>query len=335
MAKTALKRRIIVEQEGACALSDVTLPARLALVDTDRIQPKAVGGIYSDVNTRIVTPRAHMARHGTLRERPVLLDRLKSVFDDRVQVMRLMLKINNQLLAYERRTDDAHPETAAFLTAQTEGIETRLHQIDVELSALIKQMALVDPLVRAAMGVKGVGPVTVAALTVYTEVGGIYTDDDRAVKEGKKQAGGEKAPCASSLWSYVGYDKPSHERYEKGVAGGGNKTLRTVLYNTACSLMKGTGPYRDVYDRTKSRLAASERLVKSRNTAGKLVEVMWKDAKPSHRHGAALRAVAKHLLADYWFVGRSVAGLSTRPLYVEEKLGHTGIIKPTERGWIW
>ena len=39
----------------------------------------------------------------------------------------------------------------------------------------------------------------------------------------------------------------------------------------------------------------------------------------------------KHFLADYWFVGRTLKGLSTDPLYAEAILGHTGIINPRER----
>jgi len=284
----------------------------LALVDTDRIEPKVNGGTYTDLNTRIVEPRAHMERHGTLRERPTDLDELKSLFDDRVQVMRLQLKINNQLLAYERRTDSPHPETSAFLMEQLTPIRDRLAQIDKQIERALK--AYPDPLVMAAMQVKGLGPITVAALTVYVDL--------------------TKAATPSALWKYVGLHCASHERYTKGEAGGGNKTLRTVLWNAANVMMKlGEGGYRDVYDQTKARLAVSEKLVQSRNTQGHMVEVAWKDAKPCHRHGAALRAVVKHLLADYWLVGRTLAGLSTTPLYAESLLGHTHIVNPRDRGW--
>ena len=74
-------------------------------------------------------------------------------------------------------------------------------------------------------------------------------------------------------------------------------------------------------------------MTKTRNNQGQLVEKAWKDTMACHRHGAALRAVMKHFLADYWFVGRELRGLDTRPLYVEEQLGHTGIVRPGERGW--
>lgn len=341
MAKRILKTRITATQSGLCALSETPLPLPPSLIDADRVLPKAEGGIYTDENTRIVTPRAHMARHGTLRERETTLDELKSVFDDRVQVMKLQLKINNQLLAYERRTDSPHPETAAFLTAQLEPIQHRLGDIDKQLARMLK--AYPDPLAQAALRVPGLGPITVAALAVYVDFGKQLCvfcrraagDDECPHREQADYRTVSATATASSLWAYVGLDKPSHARYTKGEAGGGNKTLRTVLWNTACVLMKlgDRSAYRIVYDQTKARLAASEKLVQSRNTQGKLVEVAWKDAKPSHRHGAALRAVMKHLLADYWMVGRTLKGLDTRPLYAESMLGHTHVVNPRARGW--
>jgi len=165
------------------------------------------------------------------------------------------------------------------------------------------------------MGVKGVGFITVAHCLAYIDL--------------------EKARHASALWSYTGLHKSSHERYEKGVAGGGNKTLRTALYTLAVAQVRG-GVYREVYDNVKTRLSMSERTVKSRNTQGKLIECAWKDTKPSHRHGAALRAIMKHFLADWWYVGRTLKGLPTDALYPEAILGgNHRTIMPEERGWVY
>lgn len=312
MAKRQLKKAIIENQNGVCALTDAPLPTDLALVDTDRKTPKTEGGIYVIPNTRVVDPVAHMQRHGIHRSRGAWHDQLKSLFDDRVQVMRLMLKINNQLLAYERRTDSVNPDNVAFLNVAMEPVTKRLADIDKKIATAIRSSD--DPLVKSAMGVAGFGPITVAALTVYVDI--------------------EKADTASSLWKYAGLHAASHERHQKGQSSGGNKTLRTVLWNAANVMMKlRTSPYREVYDRTKLRLSQSEIITKTRNTQGHLIEAAWKDTKPSHRHGAALRAVMKHMLADYWYVGRTLKGLDARPLYVQEKLGHTHIVNPTERGW--
>lgn len=323
MAKEALKQEAIDRQGGIDPLTDLPLPlkartgpAELELVDTDRIKPKADGGTYDDPdNVRVVDPRAHMARHGNLRERTEKLTELKSVFDDRVQVMRLRLKVDNQLRAFERRTDDSHPETAAFLQDMAGQIKGRQGDIDRAFARLVKQYGKVDLLTGAALGVRGVGPITAGALAVYIDL--------------------EKAEHPSSLWAYCGYDKASHERYEKGVKGGGNKTLRTVLFNFADGVVKDKlSPYRSVYDRTKMRLSSSRRVTKSRNTQGKLIECAWQDTKAGHRHGAAMRAVIKHFLVDYYVIGRTIAGLPVSQPYVQDKLGHQGIMPPSERGWV-
>lgn len=354
MAKRQLKTRILREQGVTCALSSLPLPSNLGLpaastvrgvdlplVDTDRILPKAEGGTYTDENTRVVLPTAHMYRHGNLRERELALDLLKSIFDDRVQTMKLHLKVNNQMLAYARRTDKAHPETQAWLQEMGAQCEARLDLIDKHLGRAIKTYP--DPLAQAALQVPGLGPITVAALAVYVDFQKQVccfchrrADDEEC--EHRNDVGYQLVSAtanASSLWKYAGLDKPSHERYAKGVKGGGNKTLRTVLWNAVNSMVKmgERCAYREVYDRTKAKLEKCEHLVQSRNTQGRLVEVMWKDAKPSHRHGAALRAMMKHLLADYWMVGRQVYGLPARALYVQEHLGHTHIVSPRERGW--
>ena len=309
MQKQALK-----EQATHCAITGTPLAGLPELVDVDRITERFNGGIYTPENTRVITPRAHMERHGILREREEWLEELKAIMDDRAQTMKVVMKMNNQLLAYQRGTDHARNSTEQFLQDTLNASNKRLAQIDREVTKHIK--ASPDPLAQAAMGVVGVGPVTVAGLMTYVDL--------------------NKARSASSLWSYIGIDKPSHDRYTKGEAGGGNKTLRTMVWNMANSMTKNRNcPYRVVYDQVKDRLSVSEKVTKSRNTQGHLIECAWKDTKPSHRHGAALRAVMKHFLADYWFVGRELAGLDTRPLYVEEKLGHTGIIQPRERGWEW
>jgi hypothetical protein len=314
MSKSQLKAVVTNRQNGLDVFLNIPLPDDTRLYDTDRITPKADGGTYNDTdNVRTLLPTSHMERHGTLRTRDEQLEILKSTFDDRVQTMKLLMKVNNQLLAYQRRTDHRNPKTEEWLIAQSEPFRARLNEIDKELSKQIKTYD--DPVAKMAMAMKGLGPVTVAALAVYVDL--------------------NKAACPSSLWKYCGLDKASHERYTKGEAGGGNKTLRTVLWNTANVMMKlGEGPYRDVYDRVKTRLEISEKVVSSRNTQGKMVEVPWSQTKPCHRHGAALRAVMKWVLADYWRAGREAMGLSTVGTYAQDMLGHTHVTHPSERGWI-
>jgi hypothetical protein len=321
MPKVALKEKTAIKQNGECALSKKKLPKETKLYDTHRKTPKRKGGDYTKKNTSVVIPISHMEEHDTLRERTADLEKLKMVIDDREQVRKVLNKFNNQLLAMKRRTDKLSKGTVDWLECQKKEADRKLREIDKTLVKTMKEINI--PLATSALGVKGIGPVTVAYCLVYIDLTGID------IKTGR-----EKARHASSLWSYAGLDKASHERYTKGEAGGGNKSLRTVLYTMADSQMKTKGAYREVYDRVKSRLEISEKVTKSRNTQGQLIECKWKDTKPCHRHGAALRAVMKHFLADYWMVGRTLAGLDTSPLYAEAVLGkgHRTIM-PEERGW--
>jgi len=317
--KEKLKKTISQKQNGQCALSGRALPKDTALFDTDRINEKFKGGTYTDENTRGLNPVTHMERHGNLRHRSPQLLELKSLIDAREQLRKVSNSASNRLLALERRTDDPDQRTKEWLEWNLEQVKKEMTIHDRRIVKSLKDNP--HPMVEIASKVSGIGPVTISYMLTYVDI--------------------EKADTVSSLWAYVGLDKPSHVRYEKNVKGGGNKTLRTVLYTMAESQMKGQSdislprykPYREVYDRAKAQKERSEALVKSRNTQGKLVEVMWKDTKKCHRHGHALRLVIKHFLSDWWFAHRTIEGLSVRPLYVEEKLHHTGIITAKERGW--
>jgi len=322
MAKEELKKKILKTQNGLCVLTGEPLPEDLSLLDTDREQQKAEGGIYTEDNTRVVTPVAHMARHGNLRLRDKTLDKLKALVDDREQTMKLYNKINNQLLAYQRRTDNLNNSTIAFLTDHLESVEKALKEVTKKVEKEVKNLAKVNPFVATIRAVSGIGDITVAYCLVYIIL--------------------EKAPHVSSLWKYAGLHAPSHKRYpkkgESTKGGGGNKALRTALWNMANSQEKNMkGAYRPIYDQVKARLAQSDKIVETRNTQGVLVKVPWKEAKPCHRQGAAKRAVMKHFLADYWYVGRTLAGLPTNPPYAEAILGKEGhrTVDPRARGWVF
>lgn len=311
MTKTALKLSLIEKQKGECALTQTPLESNLSLLDTDRKLQKKDGGIYTIDNSRLVDPVAHMKRHGNYRERDEQLEEIKVVMDGREQVRKLTNSANNRILAMERGTDRLDETTKLFLEEQVDATKKRLSKIDRRVKKLIENCDI--PVAKSALGVKGIGAVTVAYMLIYIDI--------------------DKAQYCSSLWSYCGLHKASHERYTKGEAGGGNKTLRTVLYTMADSMIKSRGAYRDVYDRRKERLSVSEKMTSSRNTQGKLIECKWKDTKPCHRHGAAIREVMKHFLADWWYVHRTTEGLDTPQAYAIEKLGHNTWIYPKERGW--
>lgn len=318
MAKAQLK--VAKMAETIKGMSPEEQRALFAQVDTHRAVPKASGGEYTPDNYDVISPVEHMKHHGIYRERDTEMETLKAIIDDTEQVRKVYIKVHNQLLAYKRRVDTLTDTTREWLETQSQHLEEELTARERLLAKQVKEIAKSDTpngkLASAALGVRGVGPVTVAYCMAYIDL--------------------EKARHASSLWAYTGLDKASHERYTKGEAGGGNKTLRTKLYTLADSQVKSRGAYREVYDNTKARLAESDKVVKTRNTQGKLIECAWKDAKPSHRHGAAMRKVMKHFLADWWFVGRTLHGLDTSPLYPEAMLGgNHRTIMPEERGWVY
>jgi len=311
MSKEALKTAIIEKQNGECALSEAPLKPDLMLVDTDRILQKKDGGIYTTENTRVVDPVAHMKRHGNYRDREEALHELKVIMDGREKVRQHVNATGNRILAMERGTDDLDVNTIDWLKEQQDAAKKRLSKIDRKVKKHLERMP--HEIINAALDVDSVGPITVAYMMIYIDI--------------------EKAPYVSSMWKYTGLHTSSHQRYKKGETSGGNKTLRTALYTMAESQIRGRGAYRDVYDRTKAKLEVSEKITKSRNTQGNLIECKWKDTKPSHRHGAAIRQIMKHFLADWWIVHRTLEGLDTPKPYPIEKLGHKNWIYPEERGW--
>ena len=316
MSKASLKRNIIEQYGNLCQLSGETLSEDTSLFDTHRKNPKRSGGDYSDSNTIVAIPTAHMQEHETLRVRTAPFEKLKSLVDERNKIMQARIKINNQLLAYQRMTDHPSDEMVSFISAQVKVFEAEEGRKLRKIEKHIKSMEDDTPLIKAMLGIRGVGVVTVAYCLVYIDIA--------------------KARHASSLWKYVGLHTPSHLRYTKGEAGGGNKTLRTVLYTMADSQIKSRGNYRGVYDNTKQRLERSEKPVETRNRQGKMELKAWKDTMPCHRDGAAKRAVIKHFLADLWMVWRTLEGLETSALYPEAILGGTHrTIMPVERGWVY
>jgi hypothetical protein len=311
METQELKTRKRNEQKGKCAISGQKLKKETSLFDIKRIIPKAKGGLYNDANIVVVDPIAHAKSLDILRIRTPEIAALKVLIDGREQIRKFHNSLKNRLTAAEKKIDFMDRETEIWIKEKIKESTSQLTKIDQRITKYLKRLK--NPIVKTALAVKGIGPVTVSYMLVYVDI--------------------EKARYASSLWSYVGLDKPSYDRYKKGETGGGNKTLRTVLYTTACSMIKTRAPYREVYDNEKQKLSASLLITKTWIAKDKLVSRAWKDVSPGHRHGAAIRKTIKHFLADFWFVWRTLEGLDTPCLYVEAKLGHTGIVKPQERGW--
>ena len=284
------------------------------LVDTDRLIPKADGQAYTIDVTRLACPVCHMKRHGNYRIRPEALGDLKVLMDSREQWMKLQNKIDNQLRAIARGTDEYSTGTLIELKEVKASISEKAQVYEKHIKKWV--LSQEAGLIKSCLNVVGLGELTIAGLVNYIVV--------------------DKAPHRSSVWSYLGLHRASHERYEKGKTSGGNKTLRVILWRAIDSMWKNRDcPYRDIGDRVKERLSISERDVRSRNTKGQLVTIPWKDTKPCHRHGAAYRQMMKELSGDFWVVARKFAGLPTDGTYAADMLGHNHQIDPRVRGWLY
>ena len=212
------------------------------LVDIHRKTPKTKGGIYTKENSVILTPTDHQKHHGIYRERTKELTELKTLIDGREQIRKFDGSLNNRILAVKRGTDNMDSITESWIKEQLKGTKKQLGKQDRRIEKYIKGLNM--PIVKSALQIRGLGAITIAYLMVYVDI--------------------TKAQYASSLWSYTGLDVPSHERYTKGESGGGNKTLRTVLYTMADSMIKTRAIYRDIYDSEKNKLENSLKFTKSR-----------------------------------------------------------------------
>ena len=318
MAKIQLKKELAEEYGLSCYICGESITEEQienGECDTDRLIPKAEGQEYDIDITRIACPVCHMKRHGTHRLRSEDLGALKVAIDDREQWMKLLNKIENQLRAYSRDTDECSEITRAQLEEMAPMFREKVAQRSKLVEKWIKGHAD-EGLVASLINVPGMGPQTAAYLITYCIP--------------------EKARHRSSYWKYAGLHCASGDRYQKGVAGGGNKRLRVALWRCVDSMWKRRdNPYRLIGDQVKGRLEVSEKLVQSRNTQGKLVTVPWSETKKGHRHGAAYRKMMKELLGDYWVVSRKFAGLPTDNPYVADMLGHENMTDARDRGWLY
>lgn len=159
----------------------------------------------------------------------------------------------------------------------------------------------------------------------------------------------EKATTVSKIWQYCGLNPGMVEgkkrvensdgtftlvptgkmiRGDKLTAGfvaPFNKNMRTALCGVlADGFIKAQAPYAlEHYYPYKERLANSEQITEEIRKAGAKPEsIPWKDAKPAHRDRAAKRKMIKAFLSDLYVAWRTLEGLTVRPPYQEQYLGH-------------
>lgn len=113
----------------------------------------------------------------------------------------------------------------------------------------------------------------------------------------------------SELWEFCGHGGPSRKRKGQQVTWSPEAKMR--LWNMVQPIIKGSGPYRDVYDDRRAETADrthNEECVRC-GPAGKPAAVgsAW---NKGHQHADAMRIVGKEILRDLWIEARRIHGVS-------------------------
>lgn len=147
-------------------------------------------------------------------------------------------------------------------------------------------------------------------------------EDHGGIQVLEERHGIECFPTVSALWAFSGlHVVPDPEivgkfeapRRKKGQRSNWNPFLRTLAYKMASSWIKTGGYFRKVYDEEKARQQARSP-----------VPPKWlADLR-------ARRRCSKLFFALAWEFWRNYEGLSTRPPYAIEHLGHTSRVRPED-----
>ncbi len=134
----------------------------------------------------------------------------------------------------------------------------------------------------------------------------------------------------SKFWKYLGLhcdDSGNKPKLKKGVVCKWSNKGRAVCYQIGEAFIKFAGDhlYRDYYDGRKKKHELKHP-DKPKNKAD--VDESIKYWTKGHRHNAAKNETAKLLVSHFWHVARELAGKSTRGVYADVVLAHTGIIAP-------
>ena len=176
----------------------------------------------------------------------------------------------------------------------------------------------------------------------------------------------EKFSTPSKLWAYTGLAVRNGDiqKRKKGELSNWNTKVKTLMYKIATQMLKAKGRWYDLYIQfktfeqeknktpTKVPLEQPNKIkgevlakaigklkkgtkIKNSNWAklikeckAKKQETVLVTLSDGHIHMRAMRKLEKLFLSHYWQVSRGIKGLDCRPLYVVEKLKHTGVIEP-------
>jgi hypothetical protein len=209
-------------------------------------------------------------------------------------IQKSRIAMGNRLAAIESGRDEADDKTAAMIEKWLQKFAEMEHQLDADIRQATDNYPIIDHMI----AVKGLGEMLAAKLIATIDI--------------------ERADSVSALWRYCGYAviDGERERPKKGEKLHYNKTAKTVCYLIGSSFLRSGSPYRKVYDNAKIYYQANR--------------PEWTKARI---HNASMRKMIKVFLSHLWERWRTLEGLPTRGLYVNEYLGHSTYFEATEFGW--
>lgn len=211
------------------------------------------------------------------------------------------IAFGNRLDSVQRGADVVSPETRQLLVQWYERFDQLEEQIKKDIAAMVGN----EPIVEQLVELKGIGYNLAAQMVCMIDI--------------------SRADTVSALWRYSGYGVTDGKR-DRPTAGQKlpyNARLKVTLYNVGTSFLKCRSPYRDIYDRSKSRYE------ETRSIAGDHGEPWTK----AHIHAASMRRMIKLFLSHLYVQWRTLEGLEVRPAYVHEQLEHRTIYTAQEFGW--
>lgn len=209
-------------------------------------------------------------------------------------LQQMRIAFGNRLAAIDRGEMNA----SATNISMYQEWHNRFSNLEQYADADITRASEEIPIIERMILVKGIGRILAAQLVAVLDI--------------------SKAETISSLWRYCGYgvEDGRAERPQRGQKLRYNPHAKTLCWNIGVSFMRSSSPYREVYD------SAKEKYTRTRPE--------WTKARI---HNAAQRIMVKRFLSHLWLVWRELEGLSTRPPYVQEYMGHTTIDSPAKYGW--
>ena len=226
---------------------------------------------------------------------------LRMLVDERTRVQKARIAWFNRALSADMLdTEDVYEVAEQFTDAyaDTEKRATKM------LTAEVKKLVELDPVLYATMQVPGIGPVLAAR---------ILADIDFA-----------RAEHSSSLHRFAGYGVGGDGKRDKSVEGQPsvmNKRLKIAMRHAVESFIK-LGPDRSPYAR---KYAIRKTFTEN--------DAVWGLQKKGHRHNDAIGVTAKMFLSHLWEVGRRINGLSIEGPYVTMLPGKHDYISPQQYGW--